>query len=296
MTRRLTILTCTLALITQLSDAQSFYAVRRDRSLIFSAGTGTSTYFGELSNPGDYIDARPNLNAGFQYFLLPRISARAEMTWFQLSGSDAKADDGSRQRRNLSFTANNYEASLTGSLHLFPMGNRYYQRPTFNAYAFVGFGLMYSNPKAKLNGESYALQPLKTEDVAYSKIQPVIPYGLGIKLKLGPFFNLAAEGAYRLTFTDYLDDVSTVHPDKTGWEPIRAALSDRRPEMTDAAGNPLQPYAVGAQRGNPKTNDGYFLLNFKIEYYLPTTFMLGNPQKRMYKQKRRSVYKGGKRR
>src|SRR5690606_9409794 len=111
--------------------------------------------------------------------------------------------------------------------------------------------------------------------------QLIIPFGLGIKIKAGPFFNLVMEGGYRKTFTDYLDDVSTVHPDKSAWtDPIRIALSDRGPEV-DAA-----PRAPGSVRGNPDTKDGYFLMNFKIEYYLPTTFAQGR-KSTAYRKKRR---------
>jgi hypothetical protein len=265
--------------------SQSFYSVRRDRSLILVMGTGTSSYFGELKNDGDFIDAKPNLTVGFQYFFLPRVSGRLEATWFQLSGDDAKADDGSRKKRNLSFTSNNFEIALTGNIFLIPQANRYYQRPLFNPYVFVGFGLAYVNPTAKLDGERYSLPPLQTEGVKYSKIQPVVPFGLGARLKVGPFFNVVIEAGYRKTFTDYLDDVSTVHPDKTGWDPVRSALSDRRPELG------LAPYEVGTQRGNPESDDGYFLANIKIEYYLPTPFAIGDPSRRLYNQKRRAYHR-----
>jgi hypothetical protein len=266
-----------------IAPAQSFYAVRRDRSLIFHVGTGTSTYFGELQNPGDFIDAKPNLNFGLQHFFTPRISGRAEITWFQLSGDDSKADGGGRNTRNLSFLANNYEISVTGAINFFPLGKRFYQRPKINFYGFIGFGMLYMNPTAELNGERHALQPLQTEGVKYSKTQPVVPYGLGVKAKIGPFMNIVMEGGYRLTFTDYIDDVSTVHVDKTGWDPLRVALSDRRPELTG------QAFPVGSTRGNPKMNDGYFLFNAKIEYYLPHNFIFGNDTKRAYKKKRKSI-------
>ncbi len=267
------------------AQAQSFYSVRRDRTLIFSAGTGTSTYWGELANKGDYLDAKPNVNLGLQAFLGSRVSARAEINWFQLSGDDAQATGGGREFRNLSFQSNNYEISLTGAVHLFPLGVRYYQRPAINFYGFTGIGILYFNPTAELNGARYALQPLMTENVKYSRTQPVIPYGLGVKIKAGPFFNFVIEGANRLTFTDYLDDVSTVHQDKTTWtDPIRIALSDRGPE----AG--VKPAAPGAIRGNPKTNDGYFLLNVKIEYYLPANVSFGGSRK-LYNQKRRNMYR-----
>jgi hypothetical protein len=274
-----------LLLIAELSFSQSFYAVRRDRTLIFSAGTGTSTYFGELQNKGDFIDAKPNLNVGLQYFVTPRVSARVEATWFQLSGDDKKANDGDRHVRNLSFISNNYEIVATGAVSFFQNGNRYYQRKVVNPYGFVGIGFLYFNPVAELNGERYALQPMMTEDVAYNRMQIVIPYGFGVRLKAGPFFNFVLEGGYRMTFTDYLDDVSTVHPDKSAWtDPVRIALSDRRPE----AGYGNSP--VGSIRGNPKTNDGYMILAAKIEYYLPTNFLFKNNNSRsIYKKKRQSM-------
>jgi hypothetical protein len=266
------------------ASSQSFYSIRRDRTLIFTAGTGTSTYFGELQNPGDFIDAKPNLNFGLQYFVAPQVSVRAEINWFQLSGDDKNANGGGRDVRNLSFVSNNYEIALTGAISLFPNGAKYYQRKVFNAYAFAGIGYLYFNPTAELNGVRYALQPLMTEDVKYSRSQLVVPYGLGARIKVGPFFNFVVEGGYRLTFTDYLDDVSTVHPDKSAWtDPIRIALSDRRPET----GEGQSP--VGGIRGNPETNDGYMLLNAKVEYYLPTNFIFKNAySQRMYRAQRRA--------
>lgn len=260
------------------AESQSFYSIRRDRHLILHGGMGTSSYFGELNNPGDYIDAKPNINVGAQYFLKPRINVRADLTWFQLSGSDEEADE-SRKPRNLSFRSNNFELTATGAFYLFPIGTRFYQRPLFNVYGFAGVGYLFFNPAARLDGEWHALQPLKTEGVSYSRSQIVLPYGLGMRLRVGPFFNLALEGGYRTTFTDYLDDVSTVHQDKTTWtDPIAIALSDRGPEIG------MEPRAPGSIRGNPDSNDGYFILNAKIEYYLPSSF---GERRKLYTQKRK---------
>lgn len=264
---------------------QSFYAIRKSRSMILVAGTGTSTYFGELANPGDYIDAKPNINVGLQMYFTPRISARAEATWFTLEGTDSKADDISRIQRNLSFKSNNVEVSFTGAISLFPNGNRYYRRPYFNIYAFGGIGFIYFNPKTEYQGKTYALQPLNTEGADYSRIGLVVPYGLGARFKAGPNFNIAIEGGYRKTFTDYIDDVSTVHLDVSSFsDPIAAALSDRRPEIGRATVPP------GTKRGNPDADDGYFLLNVKVEYYLPWDFG-GNNSGRTYSQKRSSFYR-----
>jgi hypothetical protein len=279
------LLAIVLIIIANLTFAQSFYAIRKDRAAILVVGTGTSTYFGELANPGDYIDAKPNINAGLQYYFTPRISARAEVTWFTLEGDDSKADDGSRKKRNLSFKSNNVEVGFTGAVNLFPNGNRYYRRPYFNVYGFGGVGFIYFNPKTEYQGKKYALQPLNTEGADYSRIGLVIPFGLGARLKAGPNFNIALEGGYRKTFTDYLDDVSTVHLGTAAFsDPTAAALSDRRPELG------LTAAPAGTQRGNPSGNDGYFLLNIKVEYYLPWDFG-GNGSGRTYSKKRSSFYR-----
>ena len=249
----------------ELATAQSFYAVRHQRSLIFVAGTGTSTYFGELANNGDYIDAKLNVDVGLQYFFGNHISARAEMTWFSLKGSDAIAGDPGRVPRNLSFNSNNYEISLTGAFNFLPNGTQYYRRPPFNIYAFSGIGLMYYNPTTiDKNGDKVALRPLETELVHYSSFGIVVPLGVGIRFKVTPNINLSVETGYRYTFTDYLDDVSSTHKDAAKFtDPLAASLTDRRPEIN------LPLAADGSIRGNPNRKDGYMLFNAKVEYYLP---------------------------
>lgn len=271
--------------------SQSFYAVRRERSLMVVGGTGTSTYFGELSNPGDFLDAKPSITGGLQYFVNNHLSLRAEAIWFQLKGSDAKAGDPGRVPRNLSFQSNNYEINATGALSFFPNGNRYYRRPSFNIYAFGGIGLMYYNPKAIYNGEKVALRPLHTEGASYGSFGIVIPYGLGARIKITPNFNLSIEGGYRKTFTDYIDDVSNVYIDNNSFtDPLAKALADRRPEL-----NPTQaPWPAGHIRGNPSKKDGYMLLNAKLEYYLPYNFSAGRG-KSVTQKKRNAFYRYNKR-
>lgn len=284
-------------LIPDLATGQSFFAMRRSRNLIFSFGTGTSTYFGELKNPGLSIDTRLNVNLGLQVFVTHRVSARAEITWFQLEGYDSKADD-DRVTRNLSFTSNNYEINVSGLFNLTPNGRRYYQRPNLNTYFFAGIALLYMNPQTEYQGNTVSLQPLQTEGVSYSTFQPVIPFGLGIRMKSGPFFNICIEGGYRLTFTDYMDDVSTTrYPDPTTLSSdLSRALSDRRGEYYAGVGESFTPVPNVGRRGNPKANDGYFLLNIKLEYYLPYDFLSGgNHQQKLFKSKRKAFYRYNKR-
>lgn len=278
-------------LASDLASAQSFFAMRRGRSLILTVGTGTSSYFGELSNDGDYLQANPNFHAGFQYYLTRKISVRAEVSWFQLSGSDSKATpESARRPRNLSFSENNFEISAVGMYNLYPQGRSFYQRPAFNVYGFAGIGLLYFNPTTMYQGKKYQLAPLHTELVSYSRVTPVIPMGLGVRFKVGPFANISIEGGFRKTFTDYLDDVSTVHRDASKFPtPLAAALSDRRAEL----GLPLA--GEGYIRGNPKTDDAYMLYSVKLEYYLPVNFFQGDRGQKTFKSKRKAFYRYNKR-
>jgi hypothetical protein len=113
---------------------------------------------------------------------------------------------------------------------------------------------------------------------------------MGIRIKVGPFMNLTLEGGFRKTFTDYLDDVSTVHHDPSKFPTALAlALSDRGPEIGHA------PAVEGQIRGNPKAMDSYMLYSAKIEYYLPINFFQGNSQQKTFKNKRKAFYRYNKR-
>ena len=259
-----------LFLITE-SLAQAFYAVRRDHDLIVSFGTGTSTYLGEFQNPGDNIDFKPSFNVGIQLFPAPkflnnRLSARAELTYFRLQGTDATADD-DRVERNLSFFSNNLELNTVGLFHVFKQDKKFYKRFVFNMYGMTGIGLMFMNPKGEYLGEKVALQPLQTEGVKYSRFQFVIPYGFGVKFRKGILYNIAIEAGWRKTFTDYMDDASgRGYADPAILKSdLSRALADRRRER-----DPDYPVPPGkGVRGNPKQDDSYMLLNIKLEYFLP---------------------------
>jgi hypothetical protein len=255
--------------------SQSFYAIRRERSLIGYVGVGSANYFGELTNPKSLGTIKYGLNLGVEHFFTNRISGRVEANWFQISGTDANAND-SRIVRNLSFVSNNIEANVVGTVNLLPNGRRFYQRQAINFYVFGGIGFVYINPKTEFNGEMIALQPLQTEGVKYSKVQPVIPFGGGLKLKAGPFFNLTFEGGIRKTFTDYLDDISARdYPDPaTLSSPTAVALSDRSGGRASV-------------RGNPEKDDWYFMMNARIQYYLPYD-LTALRRNKLYTQKRKS--------
>jgi len=278
-------------LLPEIVGAQSFYAIRNQRKYIISAGTGTSTYYGDLTNPGLIIKPQLNLNVGISKFVTPNISVRAELNWFLLSGSDVSASEKGRSIRGLSFHSSCFELSTIGAFNLFANSNRYYRRPNYNIYGFIGLGLLYFNPKGDYNGKSYALEPLHTEGKSYSRLAPVIPYGLGVKLKISPNANVVLEGGYRKTFTDYLDDVSDKYVD-------RNAISDPIAQYFANPNYANNNWGKGTKRGDPGNTDSYFLLNVKVEYYLPYNGGRKSPNGLIIKKRSQFKYnkRGGRRR
>lgn len=245
--------------------AQSFHHRNHDRRWLFTAGTGITSYFGELSNPGDYFDSKPNLNFGLERKLNSKWGVRTELTWYQIAGADAESTNAQRRERNLSFKSNNFEINVEAMWMFFREGARFYQRRLVNPYLFAGIGLTAFTPKTDYEGVTYNLRKYNTENITYGSTAFVVPAGFGFRLKLSHTLNLNFEGGYRFAFTDHLDDVSTVYMDTQGIEdPVRVALIDRRPELG------LPPAEAGSERGNSDQNDGYAIFNIKIEYYLPT--------------------------
>jgi hypothetical protein len=272
-------------------QAQSFYAMRRPRNLLVMGGTGTTHYKGDLQDPGKLAKTRFNILVGAEYFFFPRISARAELTYFRLAGSDAVSKDPERRDRNLSFFSDNIELSTVATLSLLKTPKAFYQRPILNLYGFGGVGLLFFNPKTERdNGDKVALQKIRTEGVFYSRFQPVIMGGAGVKYQYNPFVNIILEVGYRLSFTDHLDDVSA----KRYAFLADGVTPDPRADyvLTDPIAIELNKRATGpaSVRGNPANNDGYILMNVKVQYYLRKEIFAGS-QKNLYNKKRKWYYR-----
>jgi hypothetical protein len=71
---------------------------------------------------------------------------------------------------------------------------------------------------------------------------------------------------FRKTFTDYIDDVSTIYPDGSLIDkklPLVKELSFRGDEIIPGAA-----YPSGTQRGNPDQKDFYYTGQVKLVYHL----------------------------
>ncbi len=215
--------------------------------------TGAASYYGDLCK-GTECTSSQNvaLGLGVQYRWTRHLASRMEFTYFKISADDA---GGQNEKRNLSFTSNNIDISAVAVYDIFPYAKMFRRRHAYAPYLFAGIGWVSYNPKGELNGTSYKLREIQTEQVAYSKFAFNIPFGLGVRYKAAPQLDITAEFGYHLTFTDYLDDVSDVYPEVYQSE-LQQNLSDKRISTSSN------------KRGNPNKNDGYFIFGFRAEYTL----------------------------
>ncbi len=238
----------------------------------FAVGGGVGMYYGDLCTNAECM-ARPSwaFNMGMNFRINERFAIRGDLNFYNIGN-----DKDQSERRNLTFKSTNVELWGGVDFDIIPYDVSHSARAPFMPYVYAGIGFTYFDPKADYMGETYRLRPLQTEGVAYSPIALIIPFGGGVSYALGPFTEISLELGYRITSTDYLDDVSTVYQDPGAFnDPIAYALADRRLE----GGNAGIPASEGDQRGNPDKNDGYFLGAIKVEVTLPHMRMGGTSKK-----------------
>jgi hypothetical protein len=175
---------------------------------------GVSLYSGDLSQEefGVYTD---ELNPAFGFFgrfnLNKTVALRLGLSLGRLSGDDANTG----RTRDLSFRTRLTECSLVGEVNLFKFGR--YRNQGVVPYLFGGVAVFNFNPETSFDGDFVALQPLGTEgqglpnyEAPYKLTQLSIPMGVGIKFLLNDNITLGLEFGGRKTFTDHLDDISSV--------------------------------------------------------------------------------------
>ncbi|MGL1886453.1 MAG: DUF6089 family protein [Reichenbachiella sp.] len=253
-----------------------------DRYFSVFTGTGWTGYVGDLTNGTPFSSSLSNFNLGIEARLYSHIAARIQVGTYRIEGSDKNAADSSFNRqRNLSFQSQNYEWQLQAIYYLFKYKGKYYKRRTYEPYLGVGVGQTFFNPKADItdsegNTNTFALHDYRTETETYKKNTFTIPMSIGLKAAFNEFINIGLDLGYRFTFSGHLDDVygnyADPNGDKTGYPDgtTEASLSNRKFEddvyiVNQEAFDKLIP---GEKRGNGNY-DGYFVINFNIEVYLP---------------------------
>ncbi|MBW8051981.1 MAG: outer membrane beta-barrel protein [Cytophagales bacterium] len=262
---------CSFSLASIISNAQSFE--KRTDHLNFirgTAGTGLSSYYGDLCDNFECFRFRPQFSIGGYYRFNENFSFKAEFNYMRFFSTDK---GGTNKKRNLSFRSGNAGFMAGVVYDLFKYERFYHKRKSFTPYIFAGAAALFFNPRAKASdGKWHSLQPLQTEGKKYSRFTFGIPFGGGIRLKQTPVLDMSFEVSYTKTFTDYIDDISTAFVDNTSFEdPLAAELADRTNEGGFPINtNPNDPthWEEDHKRGNPKRKDGYLIFGFKVEYLL----------------------------
>lgn len=232
---------------------------------------GGMTYIGDLNNQSLFGKVSLGGSLYFRYNFDDRWAVSISGGYGGLEGGNPDA----QAWRNLSFQTSLWEAGVRAELNFVKFGFGVEQYAT-TPYLFVGIGVFGFNPQGRYTdaetGESrwVDLEPLGTEgqhsdlypdSYPYGLTTVCLPFGLGFKARLYDFIVVSIEYGFRKTWTDYLDDVSTVYVDPAIFEgnAVAAAMADRSAEVEGRTLN-----AVGMQRGDDSLKDWYSYFNVSL--------------------------------
>lgn len=250
---------------------------------------GASYYTGDLNRLGHFQQMSFAGSVLYRYNINSRVALRGTALIGQIRGDDARSNNEYYRNRNLNFHSLLVEGAfgIEFNYMTYATGRVYGERYWYSPYMFIQLSAFYFNPKTEFEGNTYELQPLGTEgqgtalsrESNYRRIQPSVPIGLGFKFNISKKVQFNIEYGIRLTFTDYLDDVSGAYVDPVELAAVNgeiaAALSDRSLNPLGSAGR-----NVGMRRGDGAYNDWYAFFGAGI------TFKLGQRAKCHYQNQK----------
>ncbi len=235
---------------------------------------GLSNYSGDLQGKAYTFDQSFfAFGAGVQYDITRNFSAVSNISFMKVGASD-QYNNADLVFRNLSFQTNIIEWNLLAEYTFMDITEK-----KFSPFIYGGIAVFHFNPYAyDTTGQQVYLKPLSTEGEGlpeypgqkpYSLTQFAIPFGGGIKFRVSENVVIAYEVGFRKTFTDYLDDVSTIYVDKNILQsekgPLAVEMAYRANELK--GGDPNYPTA-GTARGGSKYKDYYYYSGIRISIAL----------------------------
>lgn len=237
---------------------------------------GISNYQGDLASYNTESGFRALIGPVFGIHLgmekSPSFQLRADLIYARLSGDDALNENELTRSRNLRFFSPVIQLTAGVDWNIF--GFTQENGADFTPYLSAGAGVFHFSPKTDYQGRTVALHPLGTEgqylddypeQKPYSLIQPNLQFAGGLKFLTASKLSIALEASMSYTFTDYLDDVSTIYityPEllaKAG--ELTAALANRQGELlgTDPVVVP-----TGTFRANPESKDYFGTITVRL--------------------------------
>jgi hypothetical protein len=283
---------------------------RFDKNLSVEMGFGTAHYLGDIhpaNNFYSYVSTvRWNISSDLIYQFSPYFSARIGLSWIRISADDftfasknmaanPQSDAFDLQfLRNLHFRNDLKELSINGMMNLKNgFSNRISKRQEFMPYFFAGVAIYSNSVQTRDKFDTTNKQLGAWTSVNISNIKPSlglsIPLGFGIRKKISPKLDIAAEICYRYAFSDALDDIV-----KMPYQATPDSFENRSTELYDARTGESRadnfniisnrqgfskyggtakslPPTIGYPNDIPergeKGNDAYWTTNFKLRYY-----------------------------
>ncbi|MGB0881667.1 MAG: hypothetical protein ACPGSO_01860 [Vicingaceae bacterium] len=295
--RKIITITLAILMLPVLSQAQKWKRQRVE----YSFGVGATNFLGDLGGRNQqgtdgFMDfeikaTRYAAGFGYRYQIAKDWFLKGNLYYVKVSGNDNLTQEPSRASRKLNFRSNVIELSGQAeymlikqkSGHLYRLrgvrGKRWFR---FEVYALGGLGLIWFDPKGDNGSGHVRLAPLDTEGQNqpggpkdYKGYTMVMPYGLGIRRALGGgarsrhfgSWTIALELTMRKTFSDYIDDVSTVYYDSDGAGVVGAGYTDEQVFFSDPSGKYVNGgYGEPQQRGDDTDNDAYMMGIISINY------------------------------
>lgn len=232
---------------------------------------------------------------GYRQRFHPYFATTTSLCVFQLKGDDKWSEEPTRNMRSLNFKSLCFEVQQRlefifaanekfGSMFNLP-GNYSKKNKSQQYYVFAGVGLCYFNPKSEyIDGTMVALRPLKTEGqaVMYSPLTLTLPAGIGFRMGVSNMWRVGLELSYVKTFSDYVDDVSTMYANPNNLSSQEAVYF-----ANPVVGNPM--FNPGEKRGDSNQKDAYYHVNLILTRNL--TYKDYGKQRKKYNIKSSGRYK-----
>lgn len=230
-------------------------------------GVGVAHYFGDINTNYDISLPGPHVMGIARYNFNERTAVSTSLSYGLLRGNDAKSDNTFQQVRNLHFNSHTFDLTAVYEFNFLPFVHDGLE-DFISPYLYVGASVFKFTPRAKYQDEWIKLAPLGTEGQSsgdeYYGISGAYVFGFGIKYSMNPRWSWNLALTVHKTKTDYLDDVSTVYPEKSTLK-SQAAIDLSNPSLPNEKFSDIGK--PGYQRGNSGDSDSFSFLSFNLTYY-----------------------------
>ena len=218
-----------------------------------------------------------NLGMGICHHINNRIGLKSNVNLLQLSGNDKW---GENEHRGVIFKTHAADLSMLIEYSIVNTQLSNSINSKYHFYISSGITFFYFKPMGQYQGKWHNLQELGTEGQGikpnskkYSLFSFSIPMNIGYRIPIDRKQMWGVEFCFRKTFTDYIDDVSTVYYNNV-------EIAEKYGAAAAYFANPgIQLYPQGLKRGNSYKKDNYSFINFTYSRFI------GVPYSKFYNRK-----------